>query len=231
MTGYERYAVYYAPKAGSALAEFGNHWLGLDPETGEELDHRLVRGLDFSQIHRLSRTPARYGFHGTLKPPFRLAAEANFEILEQAVQELAASQHSFQLPRLMVKRIGKFVALVPDGPLNFLDTLAENCVIGLDSLRAPLSEEDLARRLKKRLSPHQRELLEKWGYPYVLDEFRFHLTLTGEMGETEANRLQNILASQLSDLLDQPVDIEELCLFGDPGNGQPFRLLKRFPLS
>src|SRR5438445_432365 len=35
------------------------------------------------------------------------------------------------------------------------------------------------------LSARQAELLARWGYPYVHDEFRFHMTLTGPIADDE----------------------------------------------
>jgi hypothetical protein len=30
----------------------------------------------------------------------------------------------------------------------------------------------------------QRNYLDRWGYPYVMEEFRFHMTLTGRLDST-----------------------------------------------
>ena len=45
----------------------------------------------------------------------------------------------------------------------------------------PPGAAELERRRKAGLSAAQEKMLLRWGYPYVLDEFRFHLTLTGRL--------------------------------------------------
>jgi hypothetical protein len=85
------------------------------------------------------------------------------------------------IPSLEVRRLGGFIAVVPTEPSAALADLAAATVAALDPFRAPPSEAELARRRKARLSDRQEALLMKWGYPYVMEEFRFHLTLTGRL--------------------------------------------------
>ena len=71
MGDWRRHAIYFAPPAGSPLAEFGADWLGWDPATGRGRDGFDLPGLPRRRAE-LVATPARYGFHATLKAPFRL---------------------------------------------------------------------------------------------------------------------------------------------------------------
>ena len=71
MEEFKRYAVYYAPEPG-AFANFCARWLGWDAITGAEVAHAEVAGLP-CPVSELTETPRKYGFHGTLKPPFHLS--------------------------------------------------------------------------------------------------------------------------------------------------------------
>jgi hypothetical protein len=66
---FERYAIYYTPQG--ALAEVGAAWMGWDVARGVAVDHAMVGDLDLA---KLTRTPRKYGLHGTIKPPFVLKA-------------------------------------------------------------------------------------------------------------------------------------------------------------
>ncbi len=101
-----------------------------------------------------------------------------------------------------------------------------------DAYRAPPDAAELAKRHAAGLTPRQAELLARWGYPYVLDEFRFHLTLTGSIADaTERTRVAGLLQPLVAPLLGQPMPVRELCLFHQPDRATPFRLIQRIPFG
>ena len=228
MTGYDRYAIYYAPPPG-ALADFAARWLGWDAATARDVAHPWVPGLP-RDVAGLTETPRKYGFHGTLKPPFRLAVGQDAEALHRAAIELAARLAPVTLNGLALHRLGGFLALTPEGDASALATLAAAVVTGLDGFRAPPDAAEIARRRPERMSPRQRDLLDRWGYPYVLDEFRFHLTLTGDLPPDEAHQVEAALAPVIAPLLPRPFVVDQLCLFGQAADGR-FRILHRYTLS
>ncbi len=183
MTGYDRYAVYYAPEPGP-LAAFGAGWLGWDLAAGAEPEPVEVAGLPRGR-EGLTETPRKYGFHGTIKPPFRLAEGASAEELQDAVGALAVRLKPVEMPGLALHRLGGFLALTPEGDARGLALLAGEVVMELDGFRAAPDAAEIARRRPEALSVRQREMLGAWGYPYVMDEFRFHLTLTGNLPAAE----------------------------------------------
>jgi hypothetical protein len=65
----ERYAIYWAPASGSALAEFGRRWLGSDPERGAPSDRRDSFGLDPGLVERATVAPRRYGLQASMRLP------------------------------------------------------------------------------------------------------------------------------------------------------------------
>jgi putative phosphonate metabolism protein len=225
-----RYAVYYAPPPSSGLAGFGNAWLGRDPETGEPLPQPRVDGIDMQRLTAITASPRRYGFHGTLKAPFELAPGRRREDLREAVADLARRQAPFTLPRLELTSIGGFLALVPSAPSAELDRLARDCVRELDAFRAPLSEHDLERRLRNGLSACEQAYLRRWGYPYVFEFFRFHLTLTERLAEPEHSRVRALLEPRTAPFCKEPLEIGELCLFEQADRQAPFLITGRYPM-
>jgi len=230
LDGCARYAVYYAPPKGSALAFAGAAWLGHDPERGAPHARLEVDDLPAPRAD-LVRRAARYGLHGTLKAPFRLNEGMDVAALDEAITALAAAHAPVAAPGLTVTADLGFVALRPGGPCPALDTLAAACVTGLDLLREPMTATELAEKRRGGLEQREDENLRAWGYPYVLDCFQFHITLTGPLPRADAEQSRRALARALRGALPERFEIGDICLFGDPGGAAPFRLLRRYPLT
>ncbi|RSK36488.1 DUF1045 domain-containing protein [Rhodovulum iodosum] len=228
MEGYKRYAIYYAPEPGP-LAAFGAAWLGWDAEAGQERARPVVHGLP-RPVADLTAQPRRYGFHGTVKPPFRLVEGSDIALLHRAASALAGQLKPVLLDGLQLSRLGGFLALTPRGDTTHLGALAGSVVDALDGFRAAPSEAEIAKRNPDRLSARQNKLLQRWGYPYVMEEFRFHLTLTGPLEDAEAEATRAALAPVVAPLIAGPLRIRTLCLFGEAEDGR-FRNLHRYTLS
>jgi hypothetical protein len=227
--GYSRYAVFWAPPPGSGLACFGAEWLGWDAEARRAVPQpALTLPRPFAEI---TATPRRYGFHGTLKPPFRLAADTGIIELDRALTRLAKRLPPATAPGLAPSTALGFLALMPSGPTPEIDTLAAACIRNLGRFAAPLDKAELARRHGGDLTPRQNANLTRWGYAYVLDDFRFHLTLSGRLQPGEADALSELATALAAPHLDPVLRLTEICLFGDPGGGAGFRLLRRYPLT
>ncbi|MBC7476929.1 MAG: DUF1045 domain-containing protein [Pseudorhodobacter sp.] len=221
----KRYAVYYAPEAGP-FATAGARWLGWDPATGRSVPQPEL-GLDLAAF---TTDPRKYGFHGTLKPPFRLAAGVTQADLSASVATLARQLSAVGTPDLQFVDLEGFLALTPHGDNTALTALAAEVVAQLDPFRAPLSEVEIARRRPERLSPRQRELLDRYGYPHVMEEFRFHLTLSNALTTAEHARLRPLAEAHFTPHLPQPFRLKDLCLFGEAADGR-LHLLHRYPLT
>jgi hypothetical protein len=168
------------------------------------------------------------GFHGTIKAPFRLTEGATQDDFQSKVANFSARQISFDLP-LRVAKLGRFIALIPREPIRELSALAAAAVRELDQFRAPMTEAELAKRRKSGLTEKQDNLLVAWGYPYIFEEFRFHLTLSGPLEEADATAVSEILDPELQPILANPLRVSDLCLFGEDENGR-FHILERYPL-
>lgn len=226
MSGFSRYAVYYTPTGG--LARFGAAWLGWDAEAGQAVEQPVVAGLDMAA---LTEAPRRYGFHATMKAPFRLADGRDAAGLAEALARFCAAQAPFALAGgLRLARLGGFLALIPSQDSAPLSALEAALVRDLDPFRAPLTAAERARRHPERLSPQGREALDRWGYPHVMAAFRFHMTLTGDLDPATADRAEAALRPRLADLIggDQPIDA--LSLMGEEAEGR-FHLIRRVALG
>jgi putative phosphonate metabolism protein len=226
-----RYALYAVPSPKSALAVFAAAWLGWDIECGEIVDppERLELPAD---LH-LSVTvePRRYGFHGTLKAPFRLAAGASETQLIDAAAELAAGCGGLAPIPLRLAALGSFLALIPTEPAPALNALAAAAVERLDRFRAPLSEAELARRRQAPLTAAQEALLQRWGYPYVMEAFRYHMSLTNSLDPGLRERIAEALQPWVAPLVGAPLAIDDVALCVEPASATGFRVLRRFALS
>ena len=224
---YRRYAIFAAPEGG--LGDAGSHWLGWDAARGAALPQPEVAGLP-RPLAEITEAPRKYGFHATIKPPFRLAEGVMEDDLAWATEALCLRLSPVVLAGLRLERIGGFLALVPDGGAAPLSAFAARVVEALDPFRAALTAEEIARRVPARLTPRQRVLLDRWGYPYVMDEFHFHLTLTGDLPAHDADTVADILAPWIAPHLPCPFAVDSLCLFGEAPDGR-FHLIHRYTLT
>jgi putative phosphonate metabolism protein len=185
-----RAAIYFAPPPSSAAWRAGSRWLGRDAATNAPLPQARIDGVAPDTLAQLTAEPRRYGWHATLKPPFRLRQGLSLDALDSAVYALCRDWAPVALPPLRVARLGHFLALRPEGDNAPVNALAAACVQRLHALAQPLNDSELARRRRAGLTPHQDELLQAWGYPWVLDEFRFHCSLTGDLRGTDEAQVQ-----------------------------------------
>lgn len=221
---YTRFAVYYTAPEGP-LATFGAGWLGWDVARGQP----VTSTDDLPGRAEITETPRKYGFHGTLKPPFRLAEGTDADGLAAALADLAARTAPAQANGLALSRLGSFLALTPVGPQDGIARVAATCVTELDRFRAPASEAELTRRRAARLNARQEELLTAWGYPYVLDEFHFHMTLTGRLPKADRQHWVDSVETALPPL-PAPFILDALTLAGERPDGN-FQTLERIPLT
>lgn len=221
-----RYALYWLAAPGSRLQAFGRSVLGYDAVSGEAVAHPEGLG-DLAAVNTGARV---YGFHATLKAPLRLAPGTTEADLVDAARSLAAAHPPVPVGPLRVAALGRFLALVPENPPPELGLLAAECVAALDPLRAPLTESERAKRHPERLDPRGRALLDRWGYPHVFEAFRFHMTLTDALPDSDRDGWHRRLAEAYAASDPEPVTIDAICLLTQDGSG-PFRLLARLPFG
>lgn len=221
-----RFAVYYAPAPDDPLHRAGAEWLGRDPETNATLAQPDVPG-----IAEATQEARGYGFHCTLKPPFRLAEGRGYAELSRAAAALAAQLSPFALPPLAVANVGGFLALRETSPVPQAQFLADCCVEQLDPFRAPPSGMELERRRRAGLTLLQEQMLARWGYPHVFQAWFFHMTLSRRLSDSERRPLQSAAAAHFAPALALPRQVSDLCLFTQAAPDAAFVIAERFALG
>jgi putative phosphonate metabolism protein len=229
-----RYAVYFSPEPGSPLDEFGRHWLGREETTTtkQRLTLPVVPGVPTERVRALTESTWRYGFHGTLKPPFELNPASSREALLAAAGIFAKSLAPVELPPMELAVIGKFIALTPAASSAGLESLAAQCVRAFEGFRVPLTAEQTANYMRNKLTVHQTQMLEHWGYPYVMEEFRFHISLTDRIDDAnERNAMMKAVQTSVGKVVNTPIVVRDLSVFHQVERDQPMTVLERIPFG
>ncbi|HAD86984.1 MAG TPA: hypothetical protein DCG48_06440 [Rhodospirillaceae bacterium] len=227
----ERFAVYFLPPADSPLWRAGCRWLGRDadrPGGNVRAPTADLGSISETEWAAATAEPRRYGFHATLKPPFRLVDGCDLADLDGALARFAAERRAFSVAELRLKVLDGFLALCPVAPSSDLNALAADCVRDFEAFRHPPDPADLDRRRLRGLTPRQEANLTAWGYPYVLDEFRFHMTLTGRLAGDAAVRFLDVLAPMFAEALSGPLFVGGVALSREQSPGAPFETLRRY---
>ncbi len=205
--------------------------LGYDAFTGDDFAFPANITSRIAKWHDVTSDPRTYGFHGTQKAPFALANGKDEAELRAACAAFCTRPREIARIELIVASISGFIALIPAQKSSALVQLANEVVEALDMFRAPLSPDDRARRNPSRLTKRQIAYLDRWGYPYVMDEFRFHMTLTGRLESQQANAIQSMLTQRFSETYIAAIAIDRIALFRQNTPKERFRIIKNYPLT
>jgi hypothetical protein len=230
-----RYAAYFAPAAGSAWWEAGSQWLGRCAATGEPRVQPVFDELPAELQRQVTAAPRRYGWHATLAAPFTLWPHIEEANLREGLQTLCLAWEPFAMPALEVALLDDFLALVPAQPSTVLNAVAGACVAGLHAFAEPLSAAELQRRRAAGLTPEEDALLLRWGYPFVLERFRFHMSLTGSLRGIAPGMVDTLHAAARRHfaalLASPPLRFESIGLFAEPAPGADFVCLAQLELG
>ncbi|MBY4609701.1 DUF1045 domain-containing protein [Rhizobium sp. 9T] len=226
-----RYAICFTPPASDPLSLVAANWLGRNVFSGDMLEPPAVRGLGIHEIAFHTAVPRRYGFHGVLKAPFHLSGDMSESQLLRDLMRFAGTFAPFQISRLEIARLGSFYSLMPSAPCEQIQYLASAIVQEFDRYRAPLSEADIERSDPDGLSAAQFANLHRWGNPYVMDEFRFHMPVTGSINAVDMPRVEQALRTIFMPVLKEPVMVSNVALMIEEGTGGPFRVHSLHPMG
>ena len=207
----DRFAIYFAPQRGSLLDQLADAW------------------LKRADVAPLAVSARRYGFHATIKAPMQLSQDR--KELEQALAQFTARRRPVALDALGPRLIDGFLALTTEPQPAALTNFAEEVVTAFEPFRMPLDAAERERRLKAPLTPRQVELVDRYGYPYVLEEFQFHMTLTDRLPGYLRGQMMAYARAWFAAALDQPVALDRLVLFREPTPGANFVRLQDYPLE
>ncbi len=231
MTDFPRYAIYFAAGADSALSRFGAELLGYDVYTGDEMPFPADASRVAPDWRDVTADPRKYGFHGTLKAPMALAPGRTEAELVAACAAFAGKARPMPSIRPVVDSISGFIAVIPTEPVGALQQLAADCVREFDDFRAPMTAEDRARRKPDKLTERQRDYLDRWGYPYVMEEFRFHMTLTGRLDAERRGPILEMLRARFAALGLETLAIDRIALFKQDDARARFRIVGEWALA
>ena len=226
-----RFAIYFAPSEQDSLWGLGSSWLGRDARSGY-----LVAQPDWSSaaggsLASVTENPRFYGFHATLKAPFGLKKGLLFGALEDRCRRLAAEMEAVPAVTLEVSELDGFLALMTATPSVALHSLAAACVESFDDLRERLTIEEKRRYQELGLTEVQAALLDRWGYPYVMEEFSFHMTLTSRLSDPDRAEVKSLAREHFGAALESPMTLDAISLFAQPDDDAPFREIGRYPLA
>ena len=230
-----RFALYLAPEPADPLWIAGSGWLGFDAETRLEAILAAIEGVPEAAIREAIAHPRLYGFHVTLKAPFRLIDGLREDALEDSVAGLAERHAAFgPLPlELEARPAGPgrhFLCLVPSVREEALVRLEAEAVMALDRFRAPMSPAERERRRPDALAKRERGYLDRYGYPYVLDAYRPHFSLTGPL-DAAAPDSAAIRRHLEAAFANAAFRCQSLVLFEQPEPGERFFVRRRFALA
>ena len=230
MGSFARYAIFWLPPADSALAAFGRDWFGTCPDRGKTRTPASF-GLPETLVATAVERPRRYTLHGTIVAPFRPAEGVSAQLLADELCAFCARRTARSTGPLRVSRLSRYLALIPNGGTARLDWLAAEAVTHFNAFRAPMSETELARYPAGQHSQRQAENVRAFGYPHVLSDFIFHITLAGPLEAEQLDEVEHGLAPHLQPLTGVPLHIGSLCLLGEVDQATPFRLIARCALA
>lgn len=229
MTG--RAAIYFAPPEGSELEAFGRRILGRDHLTGEDLEQPVIEGIDADELHRITHSARHYGFHATLKAPFVLKEGRTIDELCEAAKAFAAERIAFEAPPLHLSALSRWIAFKLSAPSPEMDRLAADCVTGFEPFRAPLHPADIDRRRSAGLTARQDEQMLAYGYPYIFEDFDFHMTLAGPLDPPKKDQVLNALCRRAPAIDRMSLWVDAIALYQQPDREKPFTQTARFPFS
>lgn len=226
-----RFAIYFAPEINSKLHLLGSQWLGRDVNSGKLIKQPEIQNITSEYFYKITKNPSLYGFHATLKAPFHLNIKYTLNDLQDHIKRLCASMQPFNM-YLTVKQVGQFLALVMDPKEKKMVKLASDLVKQVDHFRAPLQQSTIDKRRLSVLTRSQDSNLLKWGYPYVLSDFRFHMTLTEKITLPSARQqLENAASLHFAPSLNDIIKVNNISLFYQKTIGADFYQIQRFQLG
>jgi hypothetical protein len=230
-SSYARYAIYYTPQPGTALAAFGRSWFGRAND-GVTLQAFSDAGLAGTSFAKLTVAPGRYtGLHALFRAPFALREGFGPDALKARLINFSARRKPIATGPLTLARAGRFLVLRPVEATPALDWLAAQCVATFEDFAAAPSEVERNEHASRQLSDYQRVLLESFGDPDVLSEYRFAIALTGPLDAAHLDRVAQALWPVLEEICAEGVTVDGLSLFGDAGGRSPMRLIGRYRLG
>ena len=185
--------------------------------------------LDPQTWRTMTDEPRRYGFHATLKAPFRPAAGCDETQLTRAFFDFARRGHSPIHIASEIRLLNSFTAIVPRERSAPLAALADRCARREfpTPSGAPMPAEERERRTTGLSASSRSAISIAGGYPYVFADWRFHMTLTGRLApDQQQDMMLAMLRRSFARMCgEEPIAIDRLGLFKQADANARFRVL------
>lgn len=227
----ERYAIYYTLPKENELYQKVSSWLGHDVYGTKEKQNSFEFPEALVPFRQYNNKASVYGFHATLKAPFRLAEGLSRHQLEYSLEKFCTLRKPFECGKMSIVEIGNFLAFSHQSYCQKMELLAQDCVKTFEDFRAPLNNAEIARRKPESLTKKQKQLLNLWGYPYVMEEFKFHMTLTNKIYDGNLQACHAALNDYFSPYLSQSFVVDRVYLYHQPSPTEKFYIINSFPFE
>jgi len=75
-------------------------------------------------------------------------------------------------------------------------------------------------------------MLEHWGYPYVIEEFCFHISVTDRIDDSqERDEVMSALGTLAAPVLGKAIMVRDLTVFGQDSPEAPMVAIERIPFG
>jgi hypothetical protein len=204
-TSFARYAIFFTPQPGTALAAFGRSWFGRAND-GVTLQAFSEAGLGAMGLARFAPVPGRYsGLHALIKAPFAPRIGIGLDAIKTRLINFAQRRKPLATGPLTLARAGRYLVLRPVEATPALDWLAAQCVASFEEFVASPDDADSANR--------------------------FSITLTGPLESTHLERVTQALWPVLEEICASGITVDALSLFGDGGRCASMRVIGRYRLG
>lgn len=200
---YKRYTVAWVPVPGTPLAEFGAGWTGFAAETGKSVEPRADL-QDLRAAAKVNCYPGRFGLRAPLTTPFQLRDGLSQWAFESILEEFASRHCSAQITVPEVRVINDQVTQISPQPHPGLTRMIP----------------DLQDTIAPHIQPEAAPQPTRFGFP-----------LTGIVAPRVAGQLRAVLGKHLEGITGTRPLIASISLVGDPGDGQGWQMLHRYPLT
>ncbi len=227
-----RYGIFFAPHDDSPLGVYGATVLRRKATSTNEWVNPLIPiSFENTPVWRACiERPAHYGFHATINAPFELHDQHSTEELFDDIRAFCKQQQPLLLTNIAPRLTHRYDALAFDDQPADIKNFAATCATRFEKYRAPLTAADTKRRQKKALSASQIKHLQTYGYPYVFDDFNFHMTLSGTMPDDD-NGFLRWLGVLFWEMVPETPRLDRLSVFKQEDRKSAFTRIADFPFS
>lgn len=224
----DRYIISFAPKSTSMFWKLGALWFGYDASRNAYTKNTLVPGMPKEHHDAAVTTARRSGFNIILTGPFQLTAGMPEELLKTTISLYCQSLSTLQTGPLSIIETAHKLSISAQEISPQVQKLADDIVLEFNAFRLPANPLPEDSPIRAALTPGQLKNLIEWGQPYIFEELKFQIPLTGRLPEKMSGPLKSFLEGRFIECLKTGFEIDNLSLFRLSGTKDPAELVDQF---